>query len=255
MALLDVEFLEPEAPNRKLSRKERRTKLKNNNNNIKPININLTLKDIKPLTFNQRKTFEYFNEGKNLLLHGYSGTGKTFLALYLALREVMSSNQYKKIVIVRSAVQSRDVGFMPGNYKEKIKQFEDPYIQICKELFGRGDAYTILSNKGIVEFTTTSFLRGITFNDCIVIIDECQNNNFGELNTIITRMGDNSKVIISGDYRQNDLTKKYDESGLPDFMKIINKMKSFSRVEFEINDIVRSGTVREYIIAKEQLCL
>jgi phosphate starvation-inducible PhoH-like protein len=257
MALLDLDLLEPEVMNRPSRKKGRvNSKEKKNNQTGGGNNFQLKLKKISPLTNNQRATFKAFEEGKNLLLHGYAGTGKTFLSLYLALSDVLSQGSYyKKVVIIRSAVPSRDMGFLPGNFKEKMKQYEEPYVQICTELFGRGDAYGILTGKGVIEFTTTSYLRGLTFNDAIVIVDECQNNNFGELNTVITRLGDNSRIIIAGDYRQNDLNKKYDESGLPSFMKIIHSMKSFGDIDFQIDDIVRGGTVKEYIIAKERLGL
>lgn len=218
--------------------------------------LNFQLKKISPLTENQRRTFRAWEQGKNLLLHGFAGTGKTFLSLYLGLREVLSDDSpYHHVIIIRSAVPSRDMGFMPGNDREKMRYYEDPYVEICKELFGRGDAYEVLKEKGIIKFATTSYLRGITFNDSIVIVDECQNNNFGELNTVVTRLGDMTRMIIAGDYRQTDLNKRNDESGLKNFMRIIERMKSFMDIDFQIQDIVRSGLVREFIIAKEELNL
>jgi phosphate starvation-inducible PhoH-like protein len=247
-----------EETNGKLSKRQKRTLRKTGilDETTKAPQLNFQLRKISPLTENQRLTFEAFEQGKNLLLHGYAGTGKTFLSIYLALREIMTpGTPYQTLIIVRSAVPSRDMGFMPGSDKEKMRYYEDPYVEICNELFGRGDAYGILKEKGIIRFTTTSYLRGITFNRSIVIVDECQNNNFGELNTVITRLGDISRMIIAGDYRQTDLNKRGDESGLRDFMRIIDRMKSFEDIEYEIRDIVRSGLVREFIIAKEELNL
>jgi phosphate starvation-inducible protein PhoH len=214
---------------------------------------NFQLSRIEPLTENQRRTFEAFELGKNLMLHGIAGTGKTFLSIYLSLTEIVSGDgQYNKIFIVRSAVPTRDMGFMPGNQKEKTKVYEAPYYSICTELFGRGDAYEVLKTKDMIEFITTSFVRGITLNNCIIIVDEVQNMSYHEIDSIITRVGDNCRVIFSGDFRQTDFTREHEKSGLKDFLKIIKSMKAFEFIEFEIEDIVRSKMVKEYIIAKDR---
>lgn len=213
------------------------------------------LRNVEPLTENQRKAFEsYFDDNKNLLLHGIAGTGKTFLSMYFALKDVLDNNtNFKKVVIVRSVVPTRDMGFLPGNQAEKSKVYEAPYFSICTELFGRGDAYDILKNKKIIDFVTTSFIRGITLNNTIIIVDETQNLTLHELDSVITRIGKNCKVIYSGDFRQSDLTKEQERNGLRDFMRILDNMKSFEYVEFDQNDIVRSSIVKEYIITKDKL--
>jgi phosphate starvation-inducible PhoH-like protein len=210
--------------------------------NNKPKNsYNLEIKDILPLTQNQKRTFDRYNEDKNLLLHGMAGTGKTFCALYLALNEILTYKSTKnKIIIVRSAVPTRDVGFLPGSLKEKLKQYETPYKNICTEIFNRGDAYEILKTKDVVSFMSTSFIRGNTFDDTIVIIDEIQNLTFHELDSIITRTGDNTRLIFSGDFRQSDLIRQQERRGLIDFIKVIA-------------DVVRSGLVKEYLIAKHAI--
>ena len=211
------------------------------------------LKRIKPLTYNQEDTFRAFHEGQHLLLHGVAGTGKTFISLYLALNEILKGNSnFEKIVILRSVVPSRDMGFLPGNIKEKTRVYEDPYREICDDLFGRGDGYDILRNKGLIEFGTTSYLRGITFRNAIVIVDESQNMNYHELDTVITRIGENCRIVFCGDYRQSDLSKG-DRGGLIDFMHIIDKMGCFTKIEFDINDIVRSALVKNYIVTKLDL--
>lgn len=211
------------------------------------------LKRVKPLTFNQEDTFRSFHEGQHLLLHGVAGTGKTYISLYLALNEILRGNSnFEKIVILRSVVPSRDMGFLPGNIKEKTRVYEDPYREICDDLFGRGDGYDILRNKGLIEFGTTSYLRGITFRNAIVIVDESQNMNYHELDTVITRIGENCRIIFCGDYRQSDLSKT-DRTGLLDFMSIIDKMGCFEKIEFDINDIVRSALVKNYIVTKMDL--
>lgn len=212
------------------------------------------LRPIKPLTPNQQKTFDAYNQGHNLMLHGYAGTGKTFISLYLALKNVLTINShYDKIIIVRSVVSSRDMGFLPGNIREKTQIFEEPYKEICDDIFGRGDGYDILKLKKLIEFTTTSFLRGLTFNNAIVIIDECQNMTFPEIDTIMTRIGNNSRVIFCGDFRQTDLNKPHEKEGITQFMRITHRINTFKHIEFEQLDIVRSNLVRDYIIQKTEM--
>lgn len=216
----------------------------------------LQLKHIKPLTNNQVKTFDSYAKDKNLMLHGTAGTGKTFILLYLALNEILSEySTFNKVIIIRSVVPSRDMGFLPGSAATKAAVYEAPYYGICSELFGRGDAYDILKNKGLIEFQTTSFVRGITFNNAIVIVDELQNLSFHENDSIITRVGENCKILFCGDFRQTDLDKDSEKSGILKFMRILKQIKSFDSVEFNKHDIVRSELVKQYIIAKEDLGL
>lgn len=238
-----------------LIRFEKKLNKKRNKQQAKQEEINrnhLNLKRINPLTENQKKAFKSWNSGFNLLLHGLAGTGKSYISLYLALREILENNsQYKHIVLVRSAVPTRDIGFLPGSVKDKTKVYEMPYQTICSDLFGRGDAYDLLKTKRIIDFTTTSFIRGNTFYDTIVIVDEVNNMSFHELDSVITRLGDNCRMMMCGDYRQSDLNH-HERGGLMSFIKILDDMKGFFHVEFEIEDIVRSGLVKEYIIAKHK---
>lgn len=214
------------------------------------------LRSIKPLTVNQENTFDAYRDGYNLMLHGYAGTGKTFCALYLALQDVLSGrSDAERIILIRSVVPSRDMGFLPGSIKDKIKVYEEPYKEICDDLFGRGDGYDILKMKKLVDFTTTSFLRGLTFNNAIVIVDETNNMLMSELDTVMTRMGNNSRIIFCGDYRQTDLNKPHEKEGITQFMKITHKINSFRHIEFQKEDIVRSGVVRDYIIQKTEMGL
>jgi len=210
-------------------------------------------KTFSPMTRNQKRVFDYFPHN-HLVLHGMAGTGKSFLSLYLSLQAVLAKKSpYFKVIIVRSAVPTRDVGFLPGSLKEKVEVYEDPYKTIVDEIFGRGDAYSILKTKGQIEFVTTSFLRGITLDDCIVIVDEFQNCTFQELDTVITRMGEKAKIIFCGDYRQTDLDRAREKRGMTDFLRILEKMYEFEFVEFDVDDIVRSGLVKSYIIAKSEV--
>lgn len=203
---------------------------------------NLELIDIEPLTRGQLKVFD---SEKNLFLHGCAGTGKTYISMYLAFDDILKK-LYNDITIVRSAVPTREMGFLPGNEEEKSKVYEQPYIAICSELFNRGDAYGILKKHNSVKFITTSHVRGVTFQDTVVIVDECQNMSFHELDSLITRIGRNCRIIFCGDFFQSDLKT----NGIKDFMKIIQKMEAFDFVDFGLEDIVRSKFVKDYLIAK-----
>jgi predicted ribonuclease YlaK len=211
------------------------------------------LKTFEPLTDNQKLFFDSYKRGDYFTaLHGVAGTGKTFCALYKALEEVLDkSNPFNKIIIVRSAVQSRDIGHLPGDVNEKMEIFQQPYQQICQTLFDRKDAYQRLSEQGYIEFISTSFIRGMSFDDAIIIVDEMQNLTFEEIDTVMTRVGYRSKIIWCGDYRQTDLNKKKnDMTGILKFFDIAMHMSSFTKIEFTADDIVRSSLVKEYILAK-----
>ncbi len=213
-----------------------------------------SIKNVQPITENQGVAFDEWNDGQNLLLHGVAGTGKTFLGFYLGLTEVLEADTpYNSVTIVRSAVPTRDMGFLPGNLTEKSRAYELPYYAIASELFGRGDAYEILKNRNDVQFITTSHVRGITLHDTIVVVDEIQNLTKHELDSIITRCGKNCKIIFCGDFRQNDLEGQGEDSGVKWFMRILDRMSMFSFVEFDNDDIVRSKMVKEYIITKDKL--
>jgi len=210
----------------------------------------LLLNDITPLTDTQSDVFRSYNSGKNTVLHGCAGTGKTFLSAFLAMRDIMNKVDNKQqLIIVRSVVPSRDMGFLPGSITEKTKVYEEPYRALFSEMFNRGDAYDILKQKGKVQFVSTSFIRGTTWDDSIILVDEFQNLDFCELNTVITRVGENSRILFSGDGKQDDLTsKRYNqESGIDQFLKVLGKMESFDTIDFQPADIVRSDFVKEYI--------
>lgn len=213
-----------------------------------------SLKEIKPLTNNQEASFRSFWEGKNLVLHGCAGTGKTYISLFLGLNDLLKG-VFKKIIIVRSAVTTRDQGFLPGTLQEKMAQYEAPYRDICQDLFGRGDAYDLMKKRGTVEFMSTSFLRGLTFDDSLVIIDEFQNMTFHELSTVLMRVGNNTKVIVCGDVEQDDLghRQKREYTGAEQFIRVAHKMSVFDVVQFDENDIVRSGFVKQLIVASRQI--
>lgn len=223
--------------------------------NIRKERINLNtmpLEDIHPLTTNQDRAFQNWFHGNDLVLHGSAGTGKTLMALYFGLREVKLGNA-EKVLIIRSVVPSREMGFLPGSEKEKTKQYEAPYYGICEYLFGRGDAYEILKEKNVIEFTSTSYLRGLTFENTIVILDEMQNLAFNELHTVMTRIGEDCRVILSGDTAQSDLDERKGKSDIYRMLEIIKRMDCFSFISFKPSDVVRSGKARQYIMACNEI--
>ena len=233
--------------------------LEETNKNIRPVSNALKmkldhLKTFDPLTHNQKLFFDAYKRGDYFLaLHGVAGTGKTFIACYKALEEVLDrNNPFNKIIIVRSAVQSREMGHLPGDVDEKLDIYQQPYRQICHTLFDRKDAYDRLVEQGYIEFISTSFIRGMSFDDAIIIVDEMQNMNFEEIDTVMTRVGYRSKIIWCGDYRQTDLRKNGDKTGILKFFDIAHHMNAFTRVEFTADDIVRSSLVKDYILAKLQ---
>ena len=207
---------------------------------------------ISPLTENQKIFFDLYKHNEQfMLLHGVAGTGKTYIALYKALEEVLDkSSGYDKVIIVRSAVPAREIGHLPGDEKEKTEVYKEPYVEICHNLFGRHDAFQRLQEQGAVHFLITSFLRGVTLDNSIILVDECQNLSDAEINTIMTRVGHNSKIIFCGDFRQTDLVKKNDMSGLKKFISIAKMMPAFKLIEFSVDDIVRSDIVKQYILAR-----
>ena len=215
------------------------------------------LVDIDPLTENQKRLFESYAVGKHLVAYGCAGTGKTFISLYNALQDVLDeSTPYERIYLVRSLVATREIGFLPGSHEDKADIYQIPYKNMVKYMFQlSSDAefemlYGNLKAQETIKFWSTSFLRGTTLDNAIVIVDEFQNLNFHELDSIITRVGENTKIVFCGDASQSDLQKTNERNGIVDFMTVLRKMNSFDIIEFGVEDIVRSGLVKEYIIAK-----
>jgi phosphate starvation-inducible PhoH-like protein len=215
------------------------------------------LVDIEPLTDNQKRLFDSYAEGKHIVAYGCAGTGKTFITLYSALVDVLDERTpYEKIYLVRSLVPTREIGFLPGSHDDKADIYQIPYKNMVKYMFQMpSDAdfemlYGNLKSQETIKFWSTSFIRGVTLDNCIIIVDEFANLNFHELDSIITRVGENTKICFCGDATQSDLIKTNERNGIVDFMTVLRKMTSFDIIEFGIDDIVRSGTVREYLIAK-----
>jgi phosphate starvation-inducible PhoH-like protein len=244
---------------------------KKRSNDLHPIGIGMTAKqmkrrkpistellvDVNPVTDNQSKLFDAYNSDKHLFVYGCAGTGKTFCALYLALKDVLSEiTPYQKIVIVRSLVSTREIGFLPGDHDDKSALYQIPYKNMVKYMFEMATdsefemLYGNLKQQETITFWSTSFIRGTTLDNSIIIVDESQNLNFHELDSIITRVGENSRIVFCGDATQSDLTRTNEKNGIMDFMKIIERMPEFEMIEFGVEDIVRSGLVKSYIVNK-----
>ena len=227
----------------------------------KPINTDM-MRDIEPLTPNQQLLFNSYSENKSIVAYGCAGTGKTFITLYNALSDVLDqSTPYEKIYIVRSLVSTREIGFLPGDHEDKSTLYQIPYKAMVKYMFEMPTAadfemlYGNLKAQDTIDFWSTSFIRGTTFDKSIIIVDEFQNLNYHELDSIITRVGENTKIMFCGDATQSDLVKQNERNGIIDFMKILRLMPSLDIIEFGVEDIVRSGFVKEYLLAKLELNL
>ena len=227
----------------------------------KPINADM-MREIDPLTDNQKVLFDSYSKNQNIVAYGAAGTGKTFITLYNALRDVLDpSTPYEKIYIVRSLVATREIGFLPGDHEDKSSLYQLPYVSMVKYMFEMPSdsefqmLYGNLKAQDTIDFWSTSFIRGTTLDKAVIIVDEFQNLNFHELDSIMTRVGSNSKICFCGDATQTDLTRENEKNGIVDFMKILRIMPSVDTIEFQIGDIVRSGICREYLIAKTELNL
>jgi predicted ribonuclease YlaK len=217
---------------------------------------------VKPITDNQKIVFDTWKKKQNQFLFGCAGTGKTFISLYLALQDVMNlQTKHDKVVLVRSLIPTREIGFLPGDEEDKAALYQVAYANMVQFMFQQPNEqafsmlYEKLKQQGSLYFLSTSFLRGLTFDNSIIIVDECQNLNFHELDTIITRVGQDSKIVFCGDFGQSDLSRTSEKNGLHDFLRILEEMEEFNCVEFDIGDIVRSGFVRSYLIQKTKLGL
>jgi predicted ribonuclease YlaK len=246
-----------------MTRKKRATVSSISNNhqrrNKKTLNVEL-LHKMFPLTDKQADLFRSYEEGKNILAYGSAGTGKTHVILYNALKDVLNERSpYDKILLFRSTVQSLDIGFIPGTIGEKIAPFESPYKNMVKTMFDlpTDEDFNILygqmKNEDLLDFMCVSFLRGETFDNCIMIVDECQNLNYHQLSTIITRVGQDTKIFFAGEFKQSDLTKQNDKKGFLDFASVLKEMPSFDLIEFGIEDVVRSGLVKEFLLAEHKV--
>ena len=219
-----------------------------------------TMVSVKPITDTQKIVFETWKKGQNQFLFGAAGTGKTFISLYLALKDIFDQKtKYEKVILVRSLIPTRDIGFLPGDEEDKSALYQVPYQNMVQFMFEMpneqafNSLYDKLKGQGSLYFLSTSFLRGLTFDNSIIIVDECQNLNFHELDTIITRVGQDSKIVFCGDFDQSDLLKHNEKNGLHDFLRILEEMEEFNCSEFTFGDIVRSGFVRSYLINKTKL--
>lgn len=210
--------------------------------------------EIEPFTNNQKKAVDAWNEGKHLFLSGSAGTGKTFLALHLGLTQALTKDaDCDNVTIIRSIVPTRDIGFLPGDEEKKKLAYVRPYVGICSEICEDNSAWGKLTASKTINFESTSFIRGTTFDDTVLVVDECQNMSGHELDSVITRTGDRCRIIFCGDYYQSDFRNGRDKNGILEFMKIIETMKDFAVINFTWSDIIRSDFVRDYIMTKEMM--
>lgn len=237
-----------------LTKKQRRVRLLNKDQKQERQVPKLEISRITPSNDRQKRVFDSFYNDQHLFLYGVAGTGKSFVSMFLALEQILSGlSVIDKLVIIRSAVQTRAQGFLPGKVKEKMEEYEKPYDAICTKLFEKDDAYKTLKSKKVIEFESTSFLRSMTFDDSIIFVDEAQNMTAHELDTVITRVGRNCRIIFSGDVRQVDLEKRKEMSGIKDFITIIKAMNLFTFVEFGVDHIVRGPLCKQYMKKRIQL--
>jgi len=244
-----------------MSRLSKKDKRRLRQEGVLDSHANFNTKNFSPRMFNpkthgQAEAFEAWEENYDLMLLGCAGTGKTFLSLYFALSDIFDKDRpQNKLAIFRSAVATRDQGFQPGNSNEKLAIYLSPYPAIINRIMGRQDAYEILKQKGMIETNSTSFERGKEYNNTVMVVDECQNMTFHEFDTVYTRIGNNSKIFFCGDNAQNDflIGRRREESGLDTFVRIADRMEDFDIIEFEVDDIIRSGKIRRYIETKHQL--
>lgn len=244
------------ASQRRLSRREKRRAERDLDHMVNILNQKFSMRLIKPITKTQENLFKSYQQGKNIAAIGTAGTGKTMCGMYLALKDVLEEKDYERVIVIRSAVQTREQGFMPGSRAEKEAVYETPYVDIVNDLFGRGDAYQILKQKGMIQFMSSSFVRGLTFDNAVIIVDECQNMTYEEIRTIMTRIGESSKILFCGDTKQDDLRNgknRLDRSGLINFISVIRHMNEFDLIEFTVDDVVRSGVVKSFILAEEKI--
>ena len=227
-----------------------------------PINGSM-LAEVTPLTPNQERIFKAWDEGKHMFIYGSAGTGKTFTALYNALKDTLKDDPtYDQIYLVRSLVATREIGFLPGDLEDKTSMWQIPYKNMVKYMFELGSdeefdvLYSALRTQETIKFWSTSFLRCTTLDDSVIIIDEMQNLNFHELDSIITRVGEGSRIIFCGDGKQSDLRRQDEKGGIYDFMQILERMPDdFELIEMTTDDIVRSGLVRNYLVTKDAMGL
>ena len=240
--------------NKKLTRRQKRL-LRHEGIDLrqKSVATGIYMKDVRPRTSNQERIFDAF-EDNHLMVHGYAGTGKTYVLLYLALQQIIDQDSpYEKVKIFRSAVATRNIGYLPGSAATKMESFETPYHDIIADLIGRDDAYSILKAKELVEFHPTSYIRGSTYNNSIILVDECQNLNWHEFSSLVTRVGEDSKIIFCGDSSQSDLDRTHERMDIHKMVNICQHMPSFHLVQMEIDDIVRSGFVKEFLVYADKL--
>jgi phosphate starvation-inducible PhoH-like protein len=200
---------------------------------------------VKGLTEGQQDYLDAINENVVTLCSGLAGTGKTYIAVVRAV-ELLQEGQYKRIVIARPAVEcGKSLGFLPGNEDEKVAPYMRPIKDILHELIDAKQLEEYIKNETI-EFCALTYMRGRTLNNCIMILDEAQNATWEELMMFLTRIGKNSKIIISGDETQEDVFHKALAQCLCKF-DTKPYIREIEVIYLDVEDIVRNGLIRKII--------
>jgi len=207
-------------------------------------------KTITARTKNQQKLVKDFETNDLLFAIGPAGSGKTYTAIALAVRS-LKNKEIKKIILSRPAVEAGEkLGFLPGDMKEKIDPYLQPLYDALQDMITPLKLKEYLEN-GTIQIAPLAFMRGRTLSDAVVILDEAQNTTTQQIKMFLTRMGLNTKMIITGDMTQIDLPASQ-KSGLVDALFVLKNVKGIAKIEFDVKDIVRHHLVQRIVEAYEK---
>ncbi|TDW25478.1 phosphate starvation-inducible PhoH-like protein [Breznakia blatticola] len=207
-------------------------------------------KIIYPKTLGQSYLFKCMREKDIVFATGVAGTGKTYLAVMYAV-SLLKKNDVEKIILTRPAVEAGEsLGFLPGDLKEKVDPYLTPLYDALNDALG-ADSVQRLIDKGVIEIAPLAYMRGRTLNNAFIILDEAQNSTKSQMKMFLTRMGFNSKVVVTGDVTQIDLIKKHD-SGLLSARQVLQNIEDIAFVELTSADVVRNPLVQKIIDAYEK---
>lgn len=201
-----------------------------------------------PLTENQKRVLK--SRKDHLLVQGPAGTAKTYSVLARGLVKV-SAGDVDQIIIIRSPVEIRKIGHLPGDADEKMDPYAAPYIGLLAEISPKMN-YRALVSKRLLCFTPTTFLRGTTFHNSFVIVDEYQNLSEHELDTVMTRVGQGTQLCVVGDPAAQSDLPRHEQGEQADIIDTFASMECVDHVQFSVEDVVRSGFVKDYHIARSE---
>jgi phosphate starvation-inducible PhoH-like protein len=201
-----------------------------------------------PLNDRQRLYIDAIRAHDQVIVCGYSGTGKTYIAATVAAN-MYATKQIDRIILTRPNVSvGKDLGYLPGDLNEKFSPWAAPVLEVLMQQLGKGVVDTGIKN-GNIEMAPLSTMRGRSFKDAFIILDEAQNTSIPEIKMFLTRIGEGSKVIVNGDIKQSDINQ---QSGLSKIIHLVKKYRmDIPVIEFTVDDIVRSEICKQWIIAFE----